>query len=358
MLRASLDVRRSLRGVGAASLWIAMALADGLAGQEKEPKPAPKDNPAAKPKEAAKKPAAAKAKPKSGPGLDWLGLEPGLAQVRTRRLPGLILLDVPGEPAGDPPPPVGEAPPRPHFLQDVLTDSSLKDTLKRFVLIRIQPADLEKPYPAATPAKAGKGEKAGAKGKAAEPKAPEPKAAEPDAGEAPGADVLTVSGKLGLGGQQSALVAISYWEDPQLTYKEGNPPTKSRAREELTRFWKVNGVYAEVARRVEADVEKSKYAAANGNQREATIKIRDHEPAKAQTHMDPVLKKRVNELIQDYRAKAQKAIEDGNKLDQAKKWPEAINAFDKVMTDFPFQDIQQQANKRKGECLRKMTVGF
>ena len=70
-----------------------------------------------------------------------------------------------------------------------------------------------------------------------------------------------------------------------------------------------------------------------------------------------VLKKRVNEVIQEYKAKANEAIGEADKLDREKKYAEAINAFDAVCKNFPFLDILQHANRRKGEILRKVTFG-
>lgn len=357
MLVANRELRIGLAWAGV----VCAALAGSARAQVPEPKSGAPDN-SRRPdldgkgqdgpgvKEADKK---ARAKSRPRPGVDWLELEAGLFQVRSRRLPGLILFDLPGEAPGAAKPSEDDTPP-PHFLEELLTDTGMKETLRRFVLIRIRPEDLGKPYPPLPPDAAGKknvGKKARADGKAV---ADDPPPVTEPAVEA----AVTIGARLGLGGQQAALVAINYWESAELTYKDGNPPTRTRLKEDLARFWKVNGVYAEIARRVEPDYEKSKYAAVQKNQREATLKIRDYEAPRWQNQMDPILKKRVNELLGDYRARAQKAIEAANALDQARKWQEAIAAFDKVSTDFPFTDIQKQANIRKGECLRKMTFGL
>ena len=48
---------------------------------------------------------------------------------------------------------------------------------------------------------------------------------------------------------------------------------------------------------------------------------------------------------------------EADKLDREKKYAEAINAFDAVCKNFPFLDILQHANRRKGEILRKVTFG-
>ncbi len=378
MIRIGLRARRVLHGGMLLAALACLGSGRGiLLASPEEPKPASKDNGKEAPKPAVKP------KSKAGPTLDWLTLEVGLAQVRKKYLPAIVQCDArtseskTGEPsggakganeaeAGD------AAPTKPAFLEDVLSDSTLKDTLKRFVLIRVTAADLEKPYPA--PPKLDDAQKKDAAKKAV-PRAPDKKgkapvktaAADdplpPEDPQAPPVDPAlgvpsTIGARLGLSGAQSAIVVLNYWEDSVLAYKEGNPPTRTRLKDELTKVWKVNMIYAEEARKVEPEVEKSKYSSKLGNQRDAVTRVRGYEDAKSQTRMDPNLKKRVNELIQDYRAKAQKAIEEANKLDAAKKYQEAIQSFDKVMADFPFQDILQQANKRKNECLRKLTVGI
>ena len=372
------DLRRvSLYGALAGLL----AVLPGLGWSEPDDVAPPKDRPKAEGKDNAKKPAddkAAPASPKakakaSAPAYEWLGLEAGLEQVRRKYLPALVLFDAHagdaargGRPEADAAAGGGAAKAEPQaFFEDVLADYGAKETLKRFVLIRLTPEDLHRPYPAASkdePLDAGpKAKKAGAKAaKGAGEEDPGDKDAAGAHGAAPaeGEPVPTVATRLGLAGELSAVVALSYWEEAVLTYKEGSLPTKTRIKSELSRIWKVNQIYATSARRIEPLLEKSRYAAKVGNQREAVLQVRDLEDAKVQKTLDPVLQRKVNKLIIDYRTKAQKSISEGNDLDAQKKYEQAIKRFDEIIVSFPFQDIIQQANKRKSECLRKLTIGF
>lgn len=334
-----------------------------------EPKPGSKDN--AKPAPAKDQGAgAAKApsRPRAAPSLEWLTLEKGLPLLRERKSPGIILLDLRAPEASAP----GEGKEAaPYFLEEALTDASVKETVRRFVLIRITKDDLERPYPeapeGAASAAGGDARKKPAvrqgtsRTESSQRVGPNqdqdgaPAAPAPPDGATP---ARTTGDRLGLAGTQSALVVLSYYEEAVLTYKEGNPPAKSRLKTELLNVWKINKVFADEARKVEPEIEKSKYAAKLKNYRDAVLRIRDYAEAKAQTRMDPKLKKRLGELIAAYRADAQKAIEAGDKLDTAKKYEQAIKAYDKAMTDYPFPDVIQQANVKKNQCLRKLTVGI
>ncbi len=358
-------LRQFLGALGLTALLSFRGLAS-LLGEE--PKLAPEDNARgqALPHGAVR---AKKARP--APSVDWLTLEVGLTQVRAKRLPALVLCDARTERSEAEAKEDGSGP-KAAFFEDILTDTAMKDTVKRFVLIRVTSADMKKRYPL-PPEKPQSGKAEAARKDAGE--APEKLAGgrakagggdnpadSPDE-KTPPVDSLpdakgSIGGRLGLSGTQSAIVVLNYWEDSVLTYRESSPPNKSRAREELTRIWKVNLIYAEEAHKVEPEVEKSKYSAKLGNQRDAVLRVKGYEDPRTQTKMDPNLRKDLNSLIQVYKAKAQKAIEQANKLDAAKKYSEAIQAFDKIMVDFPFKDVLEQANRRKNECLRKMTLGF
>ncbi len=383
--------------------WIGGSVLLCEEGKDDARKDAKKAEPAKAGEKTPEKPA--RVRPKDPPAFEWLSLELGLAQVRQKYLPALVLYDRPDESSGAGISSPGESAPgaapggapggaadggagvpvapaearpasgAPSFLDDYLADSAMKDILKHFVLLRVSAEDLKRTYPApSTPVAASKKkENAGAgdrgadrkkKGSKGSPKSPSGSgegtgsdAPTPQEGSAGDVSIAsTVGAKLGLGGELSALVVLSYWEDAVESYR-GKLPSRTKLKADLSRFWKVNKIYADEARRVEPEMEKSRYAAKLGNQRDAVLKVRSFEDPKAQNRMDPVLKKKVSELIQDYRAKARKATDEADKLDDARKYTQAIEAFDRIMTDFPFKDVLEHANKRKNECLRKLTLG-
>ncbi|HVR73420.1 MAG TPA: hypothetical protein VMT52_03775 [Planctomycetota bacterium] len=327
----------------------------------------------------------AKEKPKGAASLEWFPLDLGLAKARPKLLPVIVLFEPDAGGAGA----AESAVPPASFLDEHADDTSTRGILKRFVLIRVGLPDLSKEYPKGglgaeakkdpeskpAPGKAGapkggEARKGGAKGQGDDPvrdddppagdEAPDPEDPQDaggDGGVAPAADLAaTVAARLGISGEKPALVVMNYWEEVALSYS-GELPTRSELRKHLDRFWKVNGVYAATRRKMDPELEKSRYAFKLGNMREAVLKVVPLEDEKQQNLMDPFLKKRVNELIQDYRAKSKDAIAAANKLDTAEKFDGAIKAFDAIMRDFPFRDVMLHAAKRKGEVLRKWTFG-
>ena len=355
---------------------------------------------------------AARAPAKAAIGPDWLTWDQGLLRARDKYLPVLIFYNgqsstppdgnlpprspqgdgnnlPPRSPQGDgnnlpPRSPQGDGnnlPPRSpqgdgnvpaptSGFEESLQDSSLKDVLKHFVLIRLGASELTRPY--TTPAAPGEPSNAPAKKdekKAGLNKGPRGKVNGGGAGggqadgppdgpsdSAPQASGPALSEKFSLSQGKASLVVLSFWEEEVLRYDRELPP-RSKLKSDLTRVWKVNEIYAREARRVEAELSTSRYAYRLNNYREAVLKIKPFEGKDAQVRLDPVLKKRVNEVIQEYKAKANEAIGEADKLDREKKYAEAINAFDAVCKNFPFLDILQHANRRKGEILRKVTFG-
>ena len=154
----------------------------------------------------------------------------------------------------------------------------------------------------------------------------------------------------------SFVLALSFWEEVVKTY-EGELPRKARFHEELARIWKVNKIYAEEARRVEKTLSDSRRAHKLGVIREAVKLVVPLEAEKAQVRMDPVRKKEAQELIESYKEEAKRAMAEADKLDAQRRYNEAIAAFDEVAKNYPFKDVADHANKRKGEILRKMVFG-
>jgi hypothetical protein len=326
----------------------------------------------------------AKEKPKGAASLEWFPLDLGLAKARPKLLPILVLFEPAPEAGSD-----ADGVPAPSLLDEHAADTSTRAILKRFVLIRVGLPDLSKEYPkgglgdearknpegkpAPEKARAPKGggaRKGAARGQddapapgddppagGEDPDPADPQDAGGDGGVAPAADVAaTVAARLGISGEKPALVVMNFWEEAALSYS-GELPSRSELRKRLDRFWKVNEAYAAMRRKMEPELEKSRYAFKLGNTREAVLKVVPLEDEKQQNLMDPVLKKRVNEVIQDYRAKSKDAIAAANKLDTAEKYEKAISAFDAIIREFPFRDVMLHATKRKGEVLRKWTFG-
>jgi len=253
--------------------------------------------------------------------LAWVTPEDGFARVRKKSLPAIILFE-------EPQPPLGRGGDEnsgsesTSFLSSHFSKARLRGVLKKFVLIRVSGEDLKREYPAAS-------------------KQP------------PGLARATIGEELGIEGDKPEVVVLNYWEDDVLRYA-GKLPRLSRFKKELTRIRRVNKIYAHRARKVTAALEKSRYAFKLKNRREAVLKIRSFESEKEQNRMDPVLRKRVNDAIQEYRRLADNGIKKAGKLEKKKKFLEAIEAYDDVMKHFPFQDLIVLCSKKKSELLRNV----
>ena len=294
------------------------------------------------------------AKRKKG-DLEWLSLGPGLVRVREKYLPALMVYEPPAEPGNDAAKVAGEDGASRGFLSDHLTDTAMRDTLRRFVLVRIEDADLGKPYrPPGEPAEAKGGkQKAGAKG--GETKDPPPGVEAPP-GEKPPADD-TVGAKLQITRGKPSLVVLSFREEVVRRF-DGELPAKTKLRKDLSYVTKVNDIQAAEARRVEPEIEASRYAFKLGKTRDAVLKVLPFEEKDSRQRMDTVLVKRVDEILREYRDKAKEALSEGDRLDKERKPEEAIKAFDKAQKEFPFPDVIRQASRRKSEILRRMVNPF
>jgi hypothetical protein len=322
--------------------------------------------------------------PRSRPraNLDWVSLETGLERLREKYQPALILFEpsreplradaapapdaAPGGPS-DPAPggPSDPAPAAPGFLDEHLTDTTLRDVCRRFVLIRIGSADLEKPYPepgrAAAPG-AGKGEKGarpekGKDKKKEDPGEPPPPAGDPAAAAGKDKEKPPALGtRLEVTDGKPVLIAFSFREEVIKRYEE--LPTRTQLKKELSRITKVSELHAREARRIEPELDGSLYAFRLGKTRDAVLKVVPFETKESRQLVDQKLGKRIDEVIAEYRAKAGEALAAADELEAKKKYEEAIKAYDDVGRDFPFPDILKEANKRKSVTLRKLTVGY
>lgn len=256
----------------------------------------------------------------------WVPVDEGLGRVRKKYLPAIILFEESQSPLGEG---GGGNPvsPSASFLRSHLSKGRLRSVLKKFVLIRVSREDLKRVYPVASK-------------------------------EPPGAlrPLTTIGEELGIQGDHPEIVVLNYWEDDVLRYV-GKLPRLAVLKKKLKLVWKVNKVYAHRGRRVAAELEKSRYAFKLKNRREAVLKVRLFESEKEQELMDPVLKKRVNVAIREYRDLAETAIRKAGKLENKKKFLAALEIYDDVMKDFPFQDIVVFCSKKKNEIHRKLTLG-
>jgi hypothetical protein len=255
---------------------------------------------------------------------DWVLPKAGFERLRKKSLPAIVLFDLPQPPSGES---EKNDPASESFLDSHFSKAGLRRVLRKFVLIRVSREDLEKKYPAAVKHPPGL---AGA--------------------------AVTLGQRLGIVGDQGEVVVLSYWEDDVLRYGK-KLPKFSVLKKELKHIWRVNQIYAHRARKVNAVLERSRYAFKLKHQREAVLAIRMLEPKKEQKLMDPVLKKRVNDAIREYRGLADTAITDAGKLEKKKKLAEALEAYDDIATNFPFQDTIVFTSKKKSELLRKLTLG-
>jgi len=388
-----------MRSGGFVSALVVLAGTGWLTELEAEESGTPGDSPrdrSGPTQDVAGKAAAAKGKTSAGSkGIPWVSLDKGLAQVRVKYIPAVVVYEAPEKPApleADESAPQGEAAERgekrkdsekpgksttSESLGEVLSDVSLKRALRDFVCIRLEPGDLPGPYPPEpeqdsrrgdrrgqkTPTEAGKEPK-----KAGEPRTPgegtpagggkapgEGAAPVPEPGK--GAEPSTVAGRLRLAPDKSSLLVLSFREEVLLRY-DGETPKRSRLSKELARVAGFNRQLAAQARRAEQAIQQSRYAAGVGEKRKAVQFILPFETKEAQSRLDAVAKDQVNKLIEEYRLEAKKAMDAADKLESNRKYTEAIQAYDAVQANYPFPDILQRANVRKGEILRKMTYGF
>jgi hypothetical protein len=135
-------------------------------------------------------------------------------------------------------------------------------------------------------------------------------------------------------------------------------PTKSKLRKDLSFVLKVNDIHAGEARRVEPELESSRYAFKLGKTRAAVLKVLPFEEKASRQRMDTVLSGRVDDLIEEYKGKAKELMTEGDQLDKEGKYDDAIKAFDRAQRDFPFPEVIRQASRRKSEILRKLLSPF
>lgn len=269
-------------------------------------------------------------------GVEWQGIEKGLADVRQRYKPALVWYS-------------GSSGKDDLGLLKRLENSTFRRLVEKYILIRLTPADLKKAY---SPKPGGpRTRKAGKRRPALKPL--------PAAADGP-----TVSAELRLPPGDPALVVLDFRERLIERY-DRELPGKDTLSSRLKRILKISDYYARQSIPFEKLLLESKEALKLGNKRIAVLKVRDLESPSLRKRMDPVLQSWVATLIRDYRQAARKALEkaialekEGDKLksDSGLKYTKAIDAFEKVSKDYPFKDIMVEANRHSGDILRKMTA--
>ena len=268
-------------------------------------------------------------------GVEWTGVESGLASIRQRYKPALVWF-------------TGNSPADALGLIKRLESSAFRRLASRYVLIRLTPADLGKRY---SPRPTGPRErKAGRKAPGKPPSKP--------------AGGSTIADELRLPAGEPALVVLDFRERLVERY-DRELPGKDALNSRLKKILKISDYYARLSLPFEKLLLESKEALKLGNKRTAVLKVRDLESPALRKKMDPVLQSWVAKVIRDYRQEARKALDkaialerEGDKLksDSGLKYTKAIDAFEKVAKDYPFKDIAVEANRHSGEILRKMTA--
>ena len=312
------------------------------------------------PEKAGAKAGAPKQKARTDRDLQWLNLEQGIAKLRKESLPALILFRASG--AGEK---EGDAPEAQPFFAEHLADSGIRGQLKYFVCIRIEAADLEKPYPPLPDESSkfdvkkkdggGKGDPRKKEAEKEKEKEAAPKDGARDPG-APKAKEISARSKLGLLDGKSSALILSFREEIVLRY-DVTAPARTKVRSELERVRKVNQVFVAEARRVEKLLKDSLYAFNLGKTRDAVQMVLPIEKTEAQTRMDDVLKRRVSHVIGQYRAEAEKALKAGGDLEKQRKYDAAAMAYKGVVNDYPFPDVVRRANTRIQEILTQLKTG-
>ena len=268
-------------------------------------------------------------------GVEWLGIDKGLALVRQRYKPALVWFP-------------GSSPRDDLGLVKRLENSTFRRIVEKYVLIRLTPADLKKTY---SPRPNGPRVVKAGKNK------PPVKVLRP-------ADGPTVSAELRLPPGDPALVILDFRERLLERY-DRELPGKDALSSRLKKILKISDYSARQSIPFEKRLLESKEALKLGNKRVAVLKIKDLESPSLRKRMDPVLQSWIAGIIRDYRQAARKALDkaialekEGDKLksDSGLKYTKAIDAFEKISKDYPFKDIMVEANRHSGEILRKMTA--
>lgn len=294
----------------------------------------------------------------AAPGVAWLSLQEGLAVVREKYLPAILVYE-PGEreaaEAGQEPAESKKGVASPVSLVE---DASLRRTLKGFVCVRLWAADLAAPYPLPEGDRPEPRTEAGKDPRQGPVPGEGPSSgSKPGAAPGRGAELPSAGERLGLAAGAPSLVILSFREEVVARH-DGDLPTRTRLGRELRRIAIVNGHYAAAARQAEKAIHDSRYAAGLKRQRDAVRLILKYDDTRVQETLDSVTKEEIVGLIGEYKEAARKAMRSADVLEGNGKYEQAIKEYDAVMAAYPFTDILKFANRRKNEILRKMTFGW
>ncbi len=276
-----------------------------------------------------------KKSPKAKRAAPWLNLASGLKKSRKSQQPLLILYTASREPAGE----ADKVADLAETFESYLRNNTFKRSLRDYVLVGLDPADLDASFPprvdrTAPAKKVGRRRRIPIR----EAVAPEP-----------------IGRKLVLHAQKSTLLVLSFREKLVSRYLD-KLPKRSTLRKELTRIAKVNKVFAREDRRVGGILEKSLYAFEAGKRKAAVVLVLPFTKPNSRLRMDDTLKRRVDGVIGQYRKVAATEMKKGDLLDGKRKYKAALDVYEVVLQDFAFPKIRKQAAIRKGEIWRKIQL--
>jgi hypothetical protein len=313
--------------------WVLGALSEAPA-LEPAAKPAPRLFPEIKPKDGAKP---------RGKDIDVLGLDAAFVRLRREYLPVVVFYD--GGAQHTP-----SAKDVPSSWRAFLEAPGARRAFEGGLYAEIGDRDLDAPHP--PPAAPEKKDKDAAKKPPPEGPAPAPGAVK----DAEGA-VETTSARLGIVRGTPALVLVDFRERVHRRFAR-DLPDRSELEKLLKGFVATSRAQAALARKVEKALEESGYAYELGRKRAAVQKVLPFEDPGERRKMDPVLLAEVEALTRKYRDAARAVLDEGDALDRAKKYAEALKVLEKVPLEFPFPDLVRSANQKRGEILRKARLGI
>ena len=271
--------------------------------------------------------------------LRWVQIAEGLQQVREHKRPAIVWYT--GKTTAE----------KPHFFEEFLDDRRFRRLAEKFVLIRLDAAGLSAAYPSAPQSKPPRA-------KARKDKAP-PRAAEPP-------PKPTIATQLRLLDDPTAFLILDFRERVIRRYEpQKTPPRLSKLTRQLTRVLAASARHVETARQVEKTLAAAARAKANKKMRAAVLKILPLDSQEKRDRLDPVLREKVEAVIQQYRDEAEKLFLRAqglvlagkqNAKNSGKKFAAALAAYDRLARDFPFRDIRERANVGKDIVVTWMNL--
>lgn len=261
--------------------------------------------------------------------LTWLKLQQGLQEVREKKRPAIVWYT--GKATQD----------EPHFFTEFLQSRWFHRMADKFVLIRLDSAVLSTPYPGAPAVKPRR------------------------AGEPP--VVPTVALHLRLLDDPASFLLLDFRERVVRRYEpQKTPPKRTKLAAELSRVVAIGAKQLKNVRRVEQILASAARAKAAKKIREAVLKLRPLDSQEERDRLDPVLREKVEKVVQQYRQDAAKLFQRAHALmlagkqnpkESGKKFSDALAVYDRLARDYPFRDIHERANIEKGVVITWLNLG-